>query len=266
MRVALPTWDQKLSVPRALLSKPPICASARQHMPEPPHWRERMHTARPERCGGPTEGGECAGGGPTSSILATVRRHWVRVALPTWDQKLTVPRALLSKPPICASARQHMPEPPHWRERMHTARPERCGGPTEGGECHSALAGRPTSLIRFMVRRQSASEHDCMCAQKLGKHSELGHLAIASRRRSSVRWRSASVMRAIALLKARLKNMRVQGAGMSAGGAQIGENRRGWVNKAAKVSGHISGHVSGHVSGHENLKVINGQSRHFDSR
>ena len=58
-----------------------------------------------------------------------------------------------------------------------------------------------------------------MCAQKLGKPSASGQLAIASRRRASVRERSASSMSAIDSRKARSKKMSVQLAacGMSAG-------------------------------------------------
>ncbi len=66
-----------------------------------------------------------------------------------------------------------------------------------------------------------------MCAQKDGKPSASGQLAIASRRRPSVRWRSSGVMAAIASLKARLKKMLVQLAagGMSAG-AESGRSAR----------------------------------------
>ncbi len=48
-------------------------------------------------------------------------RHWVGVALPTWDQKLLVARALLSKPPICAYApKPHGRETALAREQAHS--------------------------------------------------------------------------------------------------------------------------------------------------
>jgi hypothetical protein len=65
-----------------------------------------------------------------------------------------------------------------------------------------------------------------MCAQKLGQPSESGHLAIASRRRSSVRERSSSSMTAIASLRARLKKMLVQSAGGMSAGAESGRSAR----------------------------------------
>ena len=83
-----------------------------------------------------------------------------------------------------------------------------------------------TCSILAIVRFHSSSEQDCMCAQKLVKHSEVGHFSLASRSRSSVRSFSASVMRPIASLKARLQNMKlILGAAMSAG-AEGGRSAR----------------------------------------
>ena len=113
-------------------------------------------------------------------------------------------------------------------------------------------AGRPTSSIRATVRSHSSLEHDCMCAQKEPKPSELGHLAIASRRRSSVRWRSAPSMRAIAALKARLKNMQlILRAAMSAGagGRSAGTGAAGFYSRPSfpntlRFFRAFSGHVA----------------------
>jgi hypothetical protein len=65
-----------------------------------------------------------------------------------------------------------------------------------------------------------------MCAQKLGQPSESGHLAIASRRRTSVRRRPASSMSAIDSRKAWLKKTLVQSAGGMSAGAESGRSAR----------------------------------------
>ena len=71
-----------------------------------------------------------------------------------------------------------------------------------------------------------------MCAQKLGQPSESGHLAMASRRRASVRRRSSGVMSAIDARRARLKKTLVHlAAGMSAGAESGRRESEGLVIK-----------------------------------
>ena len=74
-----------------------------------------------------------------------------------------------------------------------------------------------TCAFRAIVWSHSSSEQDCMCAQKDSKTNSFGQLAIASRRRSSVRRRSSPSMRAISAQNVGSEKTEVQGARMSAG-------------------------------------------------